>query len=164
MNNSIVQYFIKFGHLVLPGIGTLNWHKQEAFWENNKLNAPKEQIILEPIFENPTPSFFIFIAEDLGISEVQARLQFQEYMDDFTYKTIASLNIGNLGTLHKNASQYSWNNLYNSSNYYKDIIPNLAENSSEDIVSGTPIKGESWIIWAVIITIIAVSLILFKFL
>lgn len=164
MNNSIVQYFIKFGHLVIPGIGTLNWQKQEAFWENNKLNAPKEQIILEPIFENPAPSFFTFIAEDLGISEEQAQLQFQEYIDDFTCKTIASLNIGNLGTLHKNASQYSWNNLYNSSSYYKDIIPNLAENSSGEIASDKPIKGEAWIIWAVIITIIAVSLILFKFL
>jgi hypothetical protein len=164
MNNSIVQYFIKFGHLVLPGIGTLNWQKQEAFWENNKLNAPKEQIILEPIFENPTSSFFTFIAEDLGISAEQAQLQFQEYMDDFTCKTIASLNIGNLGTLHKNASQYSWNNLYNSSHYYKDMVPDLAENSSEDTASGKPKKGESWIIWAVIMTIIAVSLILFKFL
>ena len=164
MNNTLVQYFIKYGHLVLPGIGILKWDKQEAYWENNKLIAPKEQIILEPIFEKPIDSFFAFISEDLGISKDQAHLHFDEYMDDFTCRTIASLNIGNLGTLHKNASQYSWNNLYNSVSYYRDISPNMVELNTESLSNEKPIKVEAWILSAGIIFIIAVTLIIFKFL
>lgn len=165
MNNSLIQYLIKFGHLVLPGIGILKWQKQEAYWENNKLIAPKEQIILEPKFEKPAKSFYAFLAAELGISEEQAILQFEDYMDNFTGRTIASLNIGNLGTLHKNASQYSWNNLYNSVSYYRDIVPNLAENRTGELITeNTSQKIATWIIWAGIITITAISLIVFKYL
>jgi hypothetical protein len=162
MNNTLIQYFIKFGHLVLPEIGTLKWHKQEAFWESNTLIAPKEQIVLEQVYEKPSKQFYSFIADDLGVSIEQATIQFEAYLNDFTNQSIASLNIGNLGTLHKNASQYSWNNLYNGDNYYKNIIPVVASEVFVDEANVTAKKLNAWLVWTIVITIIAISLILYK--
>jgi hypothetical protein len=162
MNNTLIQYFIKFGHLVLPEIGTLKWHKQEAYWESNTLIAPREQIVLEQVYEKPSKQFYGFLADDLGLSIEQATLQFEAYMNEFTNQTIASLNIGNLGTLHKNASQYSWNNLYNGENYYKNITPIAASVVVEDPSQTATKKMSGWVIWTIVITLIAVSLILYK--
>lgn len=162
MNHTLIQYFIKFGHLVLPEIGTLKWHKQEAFWESNALIAPKEYIVLEQVYEKPSKQFYSFIADDLGVSIEQATIQFKVYLNDFTNQTIASLNIGNLGTLHKNASQYSWNNLYNGDNYYKNITPVVASEVLIDHSHVTEKKLNAWLVWTMVITIIAISLILYK--
>lgn len=162
MNNSLIQYLIKFGHLILPEIGTLKWQKQEAYWESNTLIAPKEQIVLESVYENPSKQFYSFVAEDLGLSIEQATIQFEVYLKEFTNQTIASLNIGNLGTLHKNASQYSWNNLYNEENYFKNLTPvatSIVEDYENKEISN---KSISWIVWTLIITTIAVILILYK--
>ncbi len=162
MNNSLIQYFIKFGHLVLPEIGTLKWQKQEAYWESNTLIAPKEQIVLESVYENPSKQFYTFVAEDLGLSIEQATIQFDIYLKEFTNQAIASLNIGNLGTLHKNASQYSWNNLYNGENYFKNITPVAAPIVKEKDSKVSSNKSSIWIIWTLIITSIAIILILYK--
>jgi hypothetical protein len=162
MNNSLIQYLIKFGHLVLPEIGTLKWQKQEAYWESNTLIAPKEQIVLESVYENPSKQFYSFVAEDLGLSIEQATIQFEVYLKEFTNQTIASLNIGNLGTLHKNASQYSWINLYNEENYFKNLTPvatSIIEDYENKEISN---KSISWIVWTLVITTIAVILILYK--
>ena len=162
MNNTLIQYFIKFGHLVLPEIGTLKWHKQEAYWESNTLIAPKEQIVLEQVYEKPAKQFYSFVSDDLGISIEQATIQFEAYLNEFTNQTIASLNIGNLGTLHKNASQYSWNNLYNGDNYYKNITPVAASVVLDDFSKETTKNSNAWIVWTILISIISVSLILYK--
>ena len=162
MNNTLIQYFIKFGHLVLPEIGTLKWHKQEAYWESNTLIAPKEQIVLEQVYEKPAKQFYSFVSDDLGISIEQATIQFEAYLNEFTNQTIASLNIGNLGTLHKNASQYSWNNLYNGDNYYKNITPVAASVVLDDFTKETTKNSNAWIVWTILISIISVSLILYK--
>ncbi len=162
MNNSLIQYFIKFGHLVLPGIGILKWHKQEAYWENNILVAPKEQIILESVHEKPSKQFYTFIADDLGISVEQANLQLEAYINQFISQKIGSLNIGNLGTLHKNESQYAWNNLYQGDHYFKDITPILAATFTDDNTIDKPKQKNTWIVWAIVIAVISISLILFK--
>jgi hypothetical protein len=162
MNNTLIQYFIKFGHLVLPEIGTLKWYKQEAYWESNTLIAPKEHIVLEQVYEKPAKQFYTFIADDLGLSIEQATLQFEAYINEFTSQTIASLNIGNLGTLHKNASQYSWNNLYHGENYFKNITPVIAAAEEEHDLTQSKNKTITWVTWTIIIAIIAVSLILYK--
>jgi hypothetical protein len=162
MNNTLIQYFIKFGHLVLPEIGTLKWHKQEAYWESNSLIAPKEQIVLEQIYEKPSKQFYSFVADDLGLSTEQASLQFEAYLNEFNNQTIASLNIGNLGTLHKNASQYSWNNLYHGESYFKNITPVTAATEQEHDLSQSQNKINAWVTWTIVIAIIAFSLILYK--
>jgi hypothetical protein len=162
MNNSLIQYFIKFGHLVLPEIGILKWHKQEAFWENNTLIAPKEQIILESVNEKPSKQFYAFIADELGISVEQANLQFETYINQFTSQNIGSLNIGNLGTLHKNVSQYAWNNLYQGDQYFKNITPIVAAVDIDEKINVANRNYSAWMYWAIAITIVAVSLILLK--
>jgi hypothetical protein len=162
MINSLIQYFIQFGHLVFPGIGVIKWQKQEPYWENNKLVAPKQQIIFELMYEQPSQQFYTFLADDLGVSKEDAILQFEDFINQFTIKTIASINIGNLGTLHKNASQYSWNSLYNSVSYYRDINPKYADKKFEDGLMEQPKKIESWILWAIGFILIGISLIVYK--
>jgi hypothetical protein len=162
MTKSLVQYFIKNGHLDLPTIGVLRWSKQESVWQNNQLTAPKETIILDRIVANPTKHFYSFLAEDLGLSIEQAHVQFENYIADFTSKKIASLNIGSLGTLLKNEEEVSWNNLYNADIYYKDITINPSINS--DIVNELPIetKKDYWWVWTILIAFIALALIFYK--
>jgi hypothetical protein len=147
---------------VFPGIGVIKWQKQEPYWENNKLVAPKQQIIFELMYEQPSQQFYTFLADDLGVSKEDAILQFEDFINQFTIKTIASINIGNLGTLHKNASQYSWNSLYNSVSYYRDINPKYADKKFEDGLIEQPKKIESWILWAIGFILIGISLIVYK--
>ncbi len=162
MINSLIQYFIKNGHLDMPGIGTLKLYREEAFWENNILVAPKEKIVLDPISNKPSKSFFIFLADDLGVSIEQANLQFESFINQFVTQTIASLTIGNLGTLHKNASQISWNNLYNSEYYFKNIALSLADTIDNNANEFAVEKKVSWWVWAIVITVTSLALIFYK--
>ena len=162
MTKSLVQFFIKNGHLDLPNIGVLRWSKQESVWLNNQLSAPKETIVLDNITANPTKHFYSFLAEDLGISVEQASVQFEAYLLDFTSKKIASLNIGSLGTLLKNEEVISWNNLYNAEIYYKDL--NISHSAGTDIDNelSSETSKDYWWVWSILIASIAIALIIYK--
>lgn len=162
MTKSLVQYFIKNGHLDLPNIGVLRWSKQESVWLNNQLSAPKETIVLDPIASNPTKHFLSFLAEDLGLSVEQASVQFETYILYFTNKKIASLNIGSLGTLLKNEEVISWNNLYNAEIYYKDL--NISHSADTDLENETvaEVNRDYWWVWSILIASIAMALIIYK--
>ena len=162
MTKSLVQFFIKNGHLDLPNIGVLRWSKQESVWLNNQLSAPKETIVLDNIASIPTKHFFSFLAEDLGLSVEQASVQFEAYILDFTSKKIASLNIGSLGTLLKNEEVISWNNLYNAEIYYKDL--NINHSVGTDIENETTAETNKdyWWVWSILIASIALTLIFYK--
>ncbi len=162
MINSLVQYFIKNGHLELPGIGSLKWLKQESYWENNMLVAPKELITLDPISNKPEVAFFIHLSDDLGISVDQAEIQFDEFLNSFKSQTIASLTFGNLGTLHKNAANISWNNLYYSESYFKFNEPTIVSNDSNDLDDVYSSSIKSWVLWAITIAIVSIILIVYK--
>jgi hypothetical protein len=162
MINSLIQYFIKNGHLDMPGIGSLRLFKEEAYWENNQLIAPKEKIVLDPVANKPSKDFFIFLADYLGLSVDQAILQFDAFINQFISQTIASLTIGNLGTLHKNASQISWNNLYHSEYYFNNVETIVSETSNEDSNEFASERKIGWWIWAIIISIISIALIFYK--
>ncbi len=162
MTKSLVQYFIKNGHLDLPNIGILRWSKQESVWLNNQLSAPKETIVLDNISANPNKHFYSFLAEDLGLSVEQANVQFEAYILDFTSKKIASLNIGSLGTLLKNEDVISWNNLYNAEIYYKDLNINHTAASNNEEEQYAKSNKDYWWVWTILIASIAIALILYK--
>ena len=47
MIKSLEQYFIQFGHLDFPNVGSLKWYKKEANWQDGKLTAPVEEIVFD---------------------------------------------------------------------------------------------------------------------
>ena len=146
----------------MPGIGSLKLTKTEAYWEQNQLIAPKEEIVLDPMANKPSKAFYIFLADDLGVSVEQAILQYESFINQFISQTIASLTIGNLGTLHKNASQISWNNLYHSANYFNNITVATTSNTNEDTNGFAPERKISWWVWGIIFTVVSLTLIYVK--
>jgi hypothetical protein len=161
MIQTLVQYFIKNGHLDLPAIGILKWSKQASFWEQHKFIAPKEYIVLELAEVNPTKHFYTFLADELNISIEQAILQYDGFIQQFKEQEITSLNFGNLGTLHKNGNEISWNNLYNADIYYKDLELNIASIHENNEFSPKSHK-DYWWVWTIVLMLIAVSLIIYK--
>jgi len=162
MINSLIQYLVKFGHLVLPGIGTLNWQKNEAHWEGEELVAPNELVNFDPIYDKPNKSFYIYLGEDLGLNEDQAKIQFESFLNQFTNQSIANLPIGNIGVIHKNASQYRWENQFIGNTYYSNQLPKLVEGNDTDNSEVEVSHDRQWIIWTLIIIIISISLIFYK--
>ena len=161
MIQTLVQYFIKNGHLDLPSIGILKWGKQASHWENNKFIAPKEFIHLEITEVVPSKHFFNFLSEELNVSVEQANLQYEAFIQKFLSQPITSLNFGNLGTLHKNQNEISWNNLYNAAVYYQDLSMNIAPVFEEHQGENNQ-KKDYWWIWALLLVAIAAGLIIYK--
>jgi hypothetical protein len=161
MIQTLVQYFIKNGHLDLPSIGILKWSKQASYWENNKFIAPKEFIDLEITDVIATKHFFNFLSEELNVSVEQANLQYEAFIQKFLSQPITSLNFGNLGTLHKNQNEISWNNLYNADVYYQDLEMNIVPVFEEQTENNYR-KKDYWWIWALVLVAIAAALIFYK--
>lgn len=161
MIQTLVQYFIRNGHLDLPSIGILKWSKQASFWEQNKFIAPKEFIVLEVTEVTASKHFFTFLADELNISIEQANLQFDHFIQQFKLQEIASLSFGNLGTLHKNGNDISWNNLYNADIYFKDLELNVADVYENNDTQFNAHK-DYWWLWAIGLMLIAASLIIYK--
>ena len=161
MIQTLVQYFIKNGHLDMPSIGVLKWSKQASYWEQNKFIAPKEFIVLELAEVTPTKHFFTYLADELNISIEQAILQYDGFIQQFKEQEITSLNFGNLGTLHKNGNGISWNNLYNAEIYYKDLELNIAQVHESNELSLNS-QRDYWWVWTIGLILIAVSLIIYK--
>lgn len=161
MIKSLEQYFIQFGHLELPKIGSLKWLKKEAEWQNGKLIAPSESIILDCIDTKPTKAFYNFLGDALNISTEQAIIQYDQLLDN-AIENNEPITIGNLGTIKKVDNAYIWLSNFNSTTYFSDI--NLGNVSLSDSSINTVHKSNkmNWKIWALLLFAIAAIAILFK--
>ena len=162
MINLLIQYFIKNGHISLPGIGTLHLTKNESFWDNGKLIAPNEQIILDHKSIDQNITLLNYLAYELDISLEEANAQFTIFLESILSQQVASINFGNLGTIHKNGSKISWNNIYKSDIYFKNVNPSLFNTDKADISKLPMNTNQNWIIWTLIISIISILLIIYK--
>jgi hypothetical protein len=106
-------------------------------------------------------AFYHYLSEALNISFEQANLQFDEFINQFKTQKIASLNLGHLGTLHKNDSIFSWNNLYNANMYYKDVEIEIGSFVQEQPTESFLAK-DYWWLWAIGFILIAAVLIIYK--
>ncbi len=162
MINLLVQYFIKNGQISLNGIGTLKLSKNEAFWDEGKLIAPNEYIILEnKIIENED-KLLQYISNELDISIEEANTQFAMLLDPMIKQQVYSLNFGSLGTFHKKGSKITWNSLYKSDVYYKNVSPALLKEELNANFKTPTSTNENWIIWSIIISTVSILLILYK--
>lgn len=157
MIHTLVNYFIQFGNISLPGIGSLTLTKNDAVWENNTLNAPEESIVFNDQIIGDNKQLIEFIADELNLTFNESTSQLENLLQHFTNQKVASLNFGNLGTFHKNGSKISWNSLYNSSVYYQHYTSIINENDATN-----KIDNKNWIISAVIILIMSITLIIYK--
>jgi len=162
MTNILVQYFIKNGHISLPEIGTLKLSKNEAFWDDGKLIAPNEYIVLEHKNEEHTNHLINYLSAELDISLDEANAQYNQFLQPILSHQVASLNFGNLGTIHKNGSKITWNSLYKADVFYKNITPSIFEEAlpNNHIVSSN--TNLNMMIWTIIITALSILLIIYK--
>lgn len=161
MINLLVQYFIKNGHISLPGIGKLQLTKNESFWDDGKLIAPNEYIQLDHKNFEQSNILIKYLSVELDVTQEEANTQFIKFLEPILSQQIASLNFGNLGTIHKNGAKITWNSIYKSDDYFNNIAPNLYQ-AEDDNSKSSSRKDYSWLIWSLIISFIAIALIIYK--
>jgi len=159
----LIQYFAKNGELILPNIGRIKYHKEEASWVNAQLLAPKETIVFESIDVKPTDQFYHFLANSLNLSFEQAKMEFEAYLKSIFQNEVPHFEFGNYGTLSKGEHLYQWTSNFNSITYLNsiDIAPIV---NSTNMNANHFSQSSKWKLWAILIAIVAIILILFKFL
>jgi hypothetical protein len=162
MINILVQYFIKNGHISLPEIGTLKLSKNEAFWDDGKLIAPNEYIVLEHKNVENNSHFINYLSAELDITAEEANNQYTQFLQPILSQQVASLNFGNLGTIHKNGSKITWNSLYKADVFYKNLTPSIFEESLPNKHKVSSNTNKNMIIWTIIIIALSILLIIYK--
>jgi hypothetical protein len=162
MKNTLVQYFIQFGTISLPGIGSLKLTKNESFWDNGKLVAPNEHILFEHRINEENNHLIQFIANDLGLTFEDANKQFDEYLNIFLIQQVTTLEFGNLGSFHKNGSKINWNSYYKAEQYYKNVTPKVFASQNEQAIKTDVQFNRHLITWTIIIIILSSLLIFYK--
>lgn len=163
MIKSLEQYFIQFGHLDFPNVGSLKWYKKEANWQDGKLTAPVEEIVFEIQMTKPSKVFYNFLAEALNTSNEQAIIQYEQFLQKFI-ENGEPIVIGNLGILYNKGNNFIWETKFNVSNYYADITLGTISLSDNAIDKSHNLKKDNWILWALLLLVIASIAILFKYL
>ncbi len=161
MIKSLERYFIQFAHLDFPKIGSIKWQKKEAVWLDGKLSAPVEEIIFDAQPSKPSKVFYNFLADDLNTSTEQAMIQYDQFMLNIL-ENGEPLEIGNLGILKKINNEYNWETKFNSTNYFNDINLGTISLSESDIDKSHNVKKDKWLLWALLLTIIASIAIILK--
>jgi hypothetical protein len=162
MIQSLEQYFIQHGYLDLPSVGSIRLSKKEAIWQEGVLIAPTETIIFDPIVNKPSKGLYIFIADHMGISSEQAAVKLDQLIHEFNEKTVASLEIGALGILHKQADNYTWKSNFSGAEYYKDVSIQPVDSVKTQFEDVDTNKSNKWMVWAIVLFVVAVSLIFYK--
>ena len=163
MVNTLVQYFIQYGHLDIPIMGTLKWTKQDAYWLDNQLVAPVENIILDPIENKPSKQFYVYLADELSISPEQAILKYDQFWNEFLDKNPARMSLGNLGVIQKMDNQFQWTSHYDASSFFKNItLSQDTVNDYEAHLESNSAHIDKWWIWALLFTLFSLGLIYFK--
>jgi len=158
MEKILQQYFVQHNELVLTNIGTIHLTKKPATWIGDTLHAPELAILFTTAKKKPTAEFYTYLAEALSISNEQANIQFEQFLQKSFENQDASLAIGNLGCVEKKADEYSWVSNFSSKHYYKDITISPI-NSNEEVEKQKSIQW-TWI--AFILFILAIAAIVFK--
>jgi hypothetical protein len=158
MEKILQQYFVQHNELVLTNIGTIHLTKKPATWIGDTLHAPELDILFTTAKKKPNAEFYTYLAEALSISNEQANIQFEQFLQKSFENQDASLTIGNLGSIEKKGVEYTWLNNFASMHYYKDITISPIQ-TNEEVEKPKSIQWP-WI--AFILFILAVAAIVFK--
>ncbi|MEY4049953.1 MAG: hypothetical protein RL262_787 [Bacteroidota bacterium] len=158
MEKVLEQYFVQNNELVLTNIGTLHLSKKPAAWIGDTLHAPELTISFSTNNKKPSNNFYTYLAEALSISNEQANIQFEQFLENSFDAHNNTLSIGNLGSIEKIGDEYTWNNKFISNHYFKDITISPITTSEEMVEK----KSLQWPWIALILSIIAIAAIVFK--
>ena len=158
MEKILEQYFVQHNELVLTNIGTIHLSKKPATWIGDTLHAPELNILFTNAKKRPSSEFYTYLAEALSISNEQANIQFEQFLQNSFDTQDASLAIGNLGSIEKKGNEYTWESNFTSKHYYKDITISPI-NANEEVGKQKSIQWP-WI--AFILFILAIAAIIFK--
>jgi hypothetical protein len=159
MKNTIEKYFIAFGYLSLPNIGTIKLEKTDAILENGIWNSPKETIVFETINEQPSKHFYTYLADALSISNDQAILKYEQFIQDLINN--GNFQLGSLGLFQFNNQSVLFTPHYNHANYFDSIDIETVKNTdgnNNQIHS----NKDNWYLWAIVIAVLATIAILIK--
>lgn len=163
MHKILTQYFAQNGHLVMPTIGIIKLHQQEAKWVNATMQPPTVSIVFESIDEKPSKLFYHFLSEQLSVSYEQAIIQYNQFIDEHFNKNPITFELGKFGILSKKEGSYFWNSNYDSNSYFKSIDIHPIEITVEKVEKNRKLTIK-WYVWSILLTAIAIAAILFKFL
>ena len=158
MEKVLEQYFVQNNELVLTNIGTLHLSKKPAAWIGDTLHAPELTISFSTNNKKPSNNFYTYLAEALSISNEQANIQFEQFLENRFDAHNNTLSIGNLGSIEKLGNEFNWKTSFTSNHYFKDITISPIT-SSEEIVEKNSMQ---WYWIALILSVIAIAAIVFK--
>ena len=163
MRSILEKYFLEHGQLVLPGMGYLNLHQQDAIYENDVFKPPVEKVEFNlnvASSTQPNKLFYIYLSDYLDCTVEQAMIDYTAF---FTKQLALSnmIDLGNLGQLQISNDVYSFESKHNSSNFYQSIHFDKVqiEDQSENNFN---IQSKYWWMLPLIIAIIALLAILLK--
>ena len=158
MEKILEQYFVQNNELVLTNIGTIHLTKKPATWIGDTLHAPEQSILFTTAKMKPNAKFYTYLAEALSISNEQANIRFEQFLQNSFDTQDGNIAIGNLGIIEKKADEYTWVSNFTSKHYYKDITISPIH-SNEEVEKQ---KSIPWTWIAFILFIIAIAAIVFK--
>ena len=158
MEKILEQYFVQHNELVLTNIGTIHLSKKPATWIGDTLHAPEINILFTTAKKKPSSEFYTYLADSLAISNEQANIQFEQFLQNSFDTQDRNIVIGNLGSIEKKGDEYSWISNFTSKHYYKDITISPI-NVNEEVEKQKSIQWP-WI--ALILFILAIVAIVFK--
>ena len=161
MTKYIITYFLQFGQIDIPGVGSLQLIKKEAEFSDGIIIAPSEIIHFEKGNITPSKQFYSYLSNLLDISNEQATIQFEQYCKTH-FTDHSRITFGNLGSLVKNNDEYTWKSNFESSDYLKNIDINSFPNAQYFEDSEITKLQDKWWVWAIILGIIAIIAILNK--
>ena len=158
MEKILEQYFVQHNELVLTNIGSLHLSKKPATWIGGTLHAPELTITFSINNTKPSNHFYNYLAEALSISNEQANIQFEQFLEKSFDANNNILSIGNLGSIEKLGNEFTWNTSFTSNHYFKDITISPITTSEEMVEK----KSIQWYWIALILSIMAIAAIVFK--
>ena len=158
MEKILEQYFVQHNELVLTNIGTIHLSKKPATWIGDTLHAPELNILFTTAKKKPSTEFYTYLAEALAISNEQANIQFEQFLQNSFDTQDGNIAIGNLGSIEKLGNEFTWNTSFTSNHYFKDITISPITTSEEMVEK----KSIQWPWIALILFILAIVAIVFK--
>lgn len=163
MKTFLEKYLIEFGQLDLLQTGQLKYIKLNAFYEDGKLIAPKEQIIYDTQFSKPSKHFYQFIANAMGISTTEAINQFEQFIHTKLINQSDPFVWPSIGYFTFNNTEISWNSNFDSNNYYLNVPTSFLSTEISESINDPKKYFEFWWIAAILISLFSVAAILLKY-
>ncbi len=132
--------------------------KKPATWIGDTLHAPELNILFTTAKKKPSTEFYTYLAEALAISNEQANIQFEQFLQNSFDTQDGNIAIGNLGSIEKLGNEFTWNTSFTSNHYFKDITISPITTSEEMVEK----KSIQWPWIALILFILAIVAIVFK--